>query len=76
MAELVGQIASVLAWYPTTLIRCQCREGSLSIVIVTGLGIPSLCGSCGRTYIAQGLSPDGKTMLIGTAPPPSRVGAQ
>lgn len=49
----VGQPCNVLFWYPTTLIKCNCREGNqLQLLMVVGFQNPTRCPQCGTLYSA------------------------
>lgn len=66
---LVGQPVTLISWYPTTLLKCNCVEG-LNIVIVTGFNNTVMCGNCRRSYMVRGLHPDGRLDLIMMLPTP------
>lgn len=58
---IVGQPpASILHWWPTTLVKCHCAEPKLNIVILTGFGNHCQCQDCGKLYYNKGMTPDGK----------------
>lgn len=66
---ILNQPAEVLFWWPTSLIKCNCQERGVTLVIVSGFGNAAACPKCNKVYIATGLLPDGKTMQIQTMLP-------
>lgn len=49
------QPGEVTLWYPTTIVRCKCKDQpgqtvKLNIVILTGFDNWASCGACGTVY--------------------------
>lgn len=69
---IVGQAVTLITWYPTAVLRCNCVQERLSVVILTGLKNPVLCGNCKRGYFIDAICPDGTINVGHYAPTPSK----
>lgn len=73
---ILGQPMQILTWYPTTLLRCNCKETCEEKVtlIISGMGGSSMCPLCGAKATVTGIGPDGNVVVtIETKDPIGRV---
>lgn len=73
---ILNQPVTLMTWYPTALLSCNCVEpGKLNIIIITGLNNTVQCNNCGKGYMVKSVKPDGTldVAIIFPAPKPPRV---
>lgn len=66
MPELINQPMAVLFWYPTAIVKCNCVEGELAILVLSGIGNLSQCGKCHKMYRINRVetSPRGPKVIV------------
>lgn len=57
MTQLVNQPMEVVFWYPTAIVKCNCTENVLTLVVVTGMMNLSTCGNCRKMYRISRVDP-------------------
>lgn len=56
---------SVAAWWPVTLVHCDCLIGKPpSLIVLNALGQPGMCPSCGGTVKAVDIAKDVQGRLL------------
>lgn len=59
-----------LSWYPTALVKCNCRLPQLVILIITGMQNLVCCPMCNNGYLITGVLPDGQLNIRVVKPQP------
>lgn len=76
MVPILGQPMILMTWYPTTLLRCNCKQEfeKKAILIIHGFGGASMCPLCGSKATINGILPDGQLdITVQTQDPIGRV---
>lgn len=53
--DLIGQAAKTILWYPTIIVKCNCKPTGVTLVVITGFGNMSICGHCMKGFRVMGL---------------------
>ena len=63
---LVGQPATLLFWYPTTLLRCRCdpSETVFTLLVITGIQNAVECPKCHKLYMVNQMQVEPNTMMV------------
>lgn len=62
---VVGRPVDLVLWYPTTVVRCRCKEKAeeQAIIVIIGLQQVAACPLCMRAYHINRIKPDGEPEL-------------
>lgn len=69
---ILNQPVTLITWYPTTILRCNCME-KINIIVLTGINNTVMCGNCRKSFMVRGMRQDGSVDLVMMMPPAEGV---
>jgi hypothetical protein len=67
---ILGQPATFMHWYPTVMLRCNCIQDRISLVVLKNFHEAVICGNCKKGYTCKGILPNGNPDVVMFMPTP------